>query len=236
MIIQSTEGHVLTHLGLGDQITCNGLIREIYKRHPKLYVYSKLKYFYTIEFMYRDLENLTVFPMEEIGAKSFTDYHKIKNFYRLGLFIQNCTVEQGFYSLAGVEFGKKWNSFHVQRDPERENSLFNSYGLTPYEYIFLHDDYDRRQIIDTGLIRNKNLRVIRANPDHTDNIFDYCKIIELAKEVHVIESCFMFMIDLVFKNIFSLNNNLFIHRYTKPIQPWEYPTNILNWKTYGIPE
>jgi hypothetical protein len=79
-----SEAHVLTHLGMGDQITCNGLVRELYSRHSKLYVYCKLKYFYSIEFMYRDLNNLHVLPMEEQGAKTFTSFYKIKNFYNIG--------------------------------------------------------------------------------------------------------------------------------------------------------
>jgi len=231
MIITSEEGHVLTHLGLGDQITCNGLVRELYKRHPKLYVYSKLKYFYSIEFMYRDLENLTVLPMEEIGAHNMVSYHGVNNFYNLGL-LPGTTVEKGFYQQADVDFNKKWESFKIVRDPERENRLFNHFNLKPNEYIFFHDDTSRNQAIKLEKIENKNLPIFRAKPEHTNNVFDFCKIIENAKEIHVIESCFMFMIDLVFKNIFIHDTKLFIHRYTKSIQPFEYPTNRLNWRLY----
>lgn len=228
MIIKSEEGHVLTHLGLGDQVTCNGLVRELYKRHPKLYVYSKLKYYYNIEFMYRDLPNLRVFPIEESGAQYFTNLHGIKNFYKLGIGGAD-TVEKSFYAQAGVDFNKKWESFYVQRDPERENKLYSSFGFQPGEYVFIHDDAARNQIVDTNKIQDKNLKVFRVKPEYTNNIFDYCKIIENAKEVHVIESCVMFMVDLVFK---QLDKPLYMHRYTKPIEPWEYPTNRLNWHIY----
>lgn len=235
MIIPSEEGHVLTHLGLGDQITCNGLVRELYKRHPKLYVYSKIKYFYSIEFMYRDLLNLTVLPIEEVGAQTFVTYHKIKNFYKIGL-ISGTTVEKSFYQVAGVTFNKKWENFKVDRDPERENKLFEYFNLKPNEYIFFHNDPERNQIINPERIENKKLPVFQTKPEYTSNIFDYCKIIENAKEIHVIESCFMFLIDLIFKDTFlspsEKSTKLFVHRYTKPIAPWEYPTNKLNWKIY----
>jgi len=235
MIIQSDEGHILTHLGLGDQISCNGLVRELYKRHSKLYVYCKLKYFYSIEFMYRDLENLTVLPMEETGAHNFVSHHNIKNFYHMGYDPRihgsnGLTVEQTFYQQAGVDFSKKWESFKIMRDSDREDRMFKAFNLTPGEYIFFHDDIPRGQIINQELVKNKGLPVFRALPEHTNNIFDFLKIIEFAREAHTIESCFMFMVDLVFQNTFP--NLIGIHRYTKPIQPFEYPTNKLNWKIY----
>jgi hypothetical protein len=237
MIIKSDEAHVLTHLGMGDQITCNGLVRELYKKHSKLYIYCKLKYFYSIEFMYRDLPNLHVLPMEESGAHNFINCHGVKNFYNMGYDPKihgnnGLTVEQTFFQQAGISFSKKWESFFVQRDPNRESLLFNHFKLTPGKYVFVHDDIFRRQIIDSSLFEDKQVPIFRALPEHTNNIFDFCKLIENAQEVHVIESCMMFLIDLVFQNEFK-NKKLFIHRYTKPIKPFEYPTNILDWKIYA---
>ena len=231
------EGHVLTHLGLGDQIACNGLIRELYKLHSKLYVYSKLKYFYSVEFMFRDLENLHVLPMEEGGAISFASYYKIKNFYRIRYPFDNMpsdtVVEKGFYYQAGIDFEKKWESFFVKRNPEREENLFNRLGLKPNEYVFLHDDKSRGQTIDEDRIAEKGLKIVRADPEYTNNVFDFCKIIENSREVHVIESCIMCMIDLVFQNTFrGVKGKLFEHRYAKPIKPFEYPTNKLDWRIY----
>jgi hypothetical protein len=228
MIIDSDEGHVLTHLGLGDQITCNGLIRELYKRHSKLYVYCKIKYYYTIEFMYRDLQNLKVLPLEENGAQLFTSYHNIKNFYKLSIG-SDTTVERSFYKQAGVDFNKKYESFYVQRDLERENIFYNKFNFGLNGHVFIHDDAERNQNVDNNKIIDKNLSIFRVNPSYTNNIFDYCKVIENANEIHTIESSFMFMIDLMFKD---KNKNLFQHRCAKPIAPFEYPTNQSNWHIY----
>jgi hypothetical protein len=241
MIIKTDEAHVLTHLGMGDQITCNGLVRELYKKHSKLYVYCKLKYFYSIEFMYRDLPDLHVLPMEEQGAYNFVSHHKIDKFYKLsfnpttemqqGIPVE-LTVEKTFYKQAGIDFSKKWESFSVQRDARRETQLFENFRLIPGEYIFIHEDNPRKQTINPELIEDKKVSVFRALPDHTNNIFDFCSIIQNAKEIHVIESCMMFLIDLIFQDC-SITKKLFIHRYTKPIKPFEYPKNILNWKIYA---
>lgn len=231
-MIYPEEGHVLTHLGMGDQITCNGLVRELYKRHSKLYVYCKLKYYYTIEAMYKDLKNLYVLPLEEQGAHLFASQHNIKYFYNIGM-VPNAppeiTVEKGFYLQAGVDFNKKWENFYVERDFYREIYFFSKFDLKPNEYIFFHDDIPRNQIIKR--VDNKNLKIVRALPEYTNNIFDYLSIIENAREIHVIESCFMFLVDLFLQHNFK-DKNLVIHRYTKPIQPFEYPTNKLPWKVY----
>jgi len=228
MIIKSEEGHVLTHLGLGDHFTCNGLVRELYKRHPKLYVYSKLKYFYSVEQMYEDLPNLTVLPMEESGAELFVRQHQIRNFYKVSIG-SDVTAERSFYRQAGVDFNKKFESYHVPRNHERENYFASKFDFKGEKYAFVHDDVSRNQIVDNNKIVDRSLSIFRADPCHTSNIFDYCKIIENASEIHTIESCFMFMIDLTFKNI---KPGLFRHRYAKSIPPCEYPTNLQNWYTY----
>ena len=226
MIINSDDGHILTHLGLGDQITCNGLVRELYKRHPKLYVYCKRKYYYTIEFMYRDLPNLKVLPLEESEARNFVNMHNIKNFYDLGIGSDE-TVEKSFYKQANVDFCKKFESFYVMRDYIRERTFAEKFNFINNLYAFVHDDIQRNQIVQNQLI-GKGLSIFRVDFGYTNNIFDYCSIIENANEIHTIESCFMFMIDLMKYNI-----PLYQHRYTKPIAPFEYPTNCQRWTIYN---
>jgi len=236
MIIKTDEAHILTHLGLGDNLTCHGLVREIHKKHSQSYVYCKLKYFYSVDFMYRDLPNLTVFPMEEIGAENFVKMHNIKNYYKIGHenMAQAETAEKAFYKQAGVDFNKKWDSFFIQRNDERENKLYSSFDFKENDYAFVHDDLSRnsnytgqKQAIDITKISDPNLKVFRPKMEYTNNIFDYLKIIENAKEIHVMESSFMFLIDLAFKKI---DKPLYLHRYSRGTPAWELPTNKLNWR------
>ena len=49
------------HLGLGDHIICNGLVREICNNSKNSFLLpAKKQNFQTVEFMFRDLKNLTV--------------------------------------------------------------------------------------------------------------------------------------------------------------------------------
>ena len=53
------------HLGIGDSIACNGLVRHILKKNNKkilIYLICKDIFFKTIRFMYRDEKN--IIPME----------------------------------------------------------------------------------------------------------------------------------------------------------------------------
>jgi hypothetical protein len=75
------------------------------------------------------------------------------------------------------------------------------------EYIFIHDD--NRFKIDENRI-SSDLKKIRPVIDLTNNIFDYCSVLEGAKEIHLIESSFCFMVDLL-----KLNNYVFAHRYAR---------------------
>ena len=50
------------HLGLGDHLDCNGMVRYFLKNGPfdKVHVFSKSNYYDMIEYMYRDEKNIVV--------------------------------------------------------------------------------------------------------------------------------------------------------------------------------
>ena len=50
------------HLGLGDHLDCNGMVRYILEHsdHDQVYVFSKSNYFSMIEYMYRDTDKIRV--------------------------------------------------------------------------------------------------------------------------------------------------------------------------------
>jgi hypothetical protein len=54
--------YIYPHLGLGDHLICNGLIREIIKKEPNesYGIISKPHTATSVKFMYRDLENISI--------------------------------------------------------------------------------------------------------------------------------------------------------------------------------
>ena len=129
-------------------------------------------------------------------------------------------MREGIHVVAGIDPEKKWSSFCVKRDDKREGDLFRR--IDPRgDYVFLHDD--ARFKIDHK--RVGGLQVVSPIAGLTSNIFDYCLLIEKAREIHVIDSSFMFLIDL----LPDFGQKLFIHRYARPQTVWRLPALRKNW-------
>ena len=94
------------------------------------------------------------------------------------------------------------------------------------DYVFLHEDVSRKYIIKRDLI-NKDYSVFTPDIKFTNNIIDYCTIIEKAKEIHVIDSSFMFLIDCLQYN--NPDQKLYIHRYTRENNEWQLPILKKDW-------
>ncbi|MDO8591214.1 MAG: hypothetical protein Q7R65_04545 [bacterium] len=181
--------------------------------------------------MYRDLGNLIVIKGDESFAKSFctlhgTEYTEVKIIGFENLDRQSgVPLEKQFYQNAGVDLTKKWDSFFVERDYEKEQTLFKGAELIG-EYVFLHEDKERNYLIDKNKI-DKKYKIFVPDPKLTENIFDYCTIIEKAKEIHAIDSSFMFLIDcLKYENP---EQKLYVHRYARENEVWKFPILKKNW-------
>jgi hypothetical protein len=203
------------HLGLGDHIICNGLVREICNNSKNSFLLPAKKHnFETVEFMFRDLKNLIVVPVagdecigslsSELNCKVLTIGHQFLNSYK--------KFDQSFYDQLNINFNKRWSSFSVTRDLEREAELYDRSNAKD-NFIFVHDDQDRNMNIDAKYLQDKN--IIKADRKMTNIIFDYLSILENAKEIHCIESSFLFLVDS-----FDFKGELFNHRYAR-----QYPEN-----------
>ncbi|MBL8158374.1 hypothetical protein JNK62_02495 [bacterium] len=224
-----------SHLGLGDQIICHGIVRDYCTRFTHVTILAAPQTLASVSFMYRDIKNLEIIPCSHIEAPHFLARHKDKfdSIQKIGFELLNRTsgvsVERQFYALANVVFEKKWTSFQVQRDLIREQNLYNRIA-PPKPYIFLHEDQERNFTIKRRRI-STTLPHIAPNTGFTDNIFDYGKIIESASEVHVIDSSFMFLIDCMPYQ--TSGQTLFVHRYARPNSEWHLPTLRKKWKILG---
>jgi hypothetical protein len=221
------------HNRLGDHLMCNGIVREYAKRYDRVGVFTIPKFKAFVEFMFRDLPHVVVISLPTQRDKHLfriwnlfytgdAHYDTIKKIYDVD-FETGISSEYQFYKIAGVPFEKKWDSFHVERDSEREQALALKLQL-PKEYLFVHDDA-RYPIDDTTI--TSTLPVFRVDPTLTDNLFDYCGIIEKASEVHVIDSSFMFLIDCL--QYTNQSQTLFVHRYARPNAPWNLPILRKSW-------
>jgi hypothetical protein len=85
--------------------------------------------------------------------------------------------------------------------------LFSKFNVKENEYVFIHDDSSRGFIIDEKNVVNKNLKIIRPVAGYTNNVFDYCYLMQNSLESHFIDSSFR----LIFDSLKLRNTNLFYH-------------------------
>ena len=217
---------IIHHLGLGDQIMLNGMVRHFVEIYQKVYIFVKNCHLESVQFMYRDLhpDKLELLVVDNTNPSGIWEtVSTIQDCRVLPLATYDVSdVEWAFFT---QEYGNRFSNwahgvyiqarinplymyskFKCVRDPEREDQLFNKFPeLELNNYIFIHDDHFRdRKISNT----RKDLKIFKPGSFPTDtrqeffscdnsNIFDYLKIIECAKEVHCMNSSYNWMIDLL---------------------------------------
>lgn len=207
------------HHGMGDEIICNGLVREYCKKYETVGIFCLKRNYPSVSFMYRDLTNLRIHVVN-----SHTERYRFRflNAFRFG---QNrydeiravdaydeesgIRFERQVYGTFGVPLEKKWDSFFVERNREREDATFKKSGVSePYQFV--HDDsrfpLDRTRISQT-------LPIIEPTKELTDNVFDCCALIERAAEIHVVDSSFIVLIDCL--PYVNDTQKLYKHQYAR---------------------
>lgn len=228
------------HLGLGDHIMCHGIVREYCKKYDSVGLFCHYHNYPSVSFMFSDIRNLIIikgndhFAREYIRKNAESTAPKFEHVKIIGYENLNRNsgqkLEEQFYSIAQMDLEKKWSSFFVPRDKNKEDQLYLQHAPTE-EYVFLHEDTERGFAINKNRI-DKRYKIFRPDPKFTNNIFDYRTIIERAKEVHVIDSSFMFMIDCLSSN--DDNHKLFIHRYARNNLNWKLPILKKRWVIFNV--
>jgi len=214
------------HLGLGDHLDCNGMVRYILKHgsYDKVSVFSKSNYFSMISYMYRDTDDINVLEISK--EDEYGDVKRIVSenegellvighqFYpgKQAELSQDKNCWEFFYEQIQVPHQVRYDYFHVERDPEEEQRVFNKLNPTNEPYIFIHEDAARGFLLNRDHFLNKNLKIIEN--DVTENIFHFTKILEEAQEIHCMESSFKTLIDFYCKQ-----DNIFYHdiRESQPL-------------------
>jgi hypothetical protein len=208
---------IIHHLGLGDHIVCNGLVRELLKECDILFFPVKHHNVDNIRYMLKDVsEKIQYIPISNDSEmlQQYQHYqNKIDKTIRLGNFIGKNWLKkrehfcEAFYRHAGVAYDKRWESFYIEYD---KNSFVDHNNKM---YNFLHEDKSRNYLID-----DKYKLHPYYEPDHvlgqssSATIFDYYNIINQSNIIHCMDSSFCLWVD----HVDALKNKeKYIHRYAK---------------------
>jgi len=223
----SEKFYIRSHMGLGDMILCNAIVRNICKKYKQVITFVKPEYEKSIKFMYRDIENLELIVTHECDIDPILNKVDLKDKIWVGFgniehLLENYRFDECFYRQVGLKYERRWTDFYVKRDLDTEKQLFEKTSLNKNEYIFIHDDKERGLIIPDAMLPTG---IIHYRPDKAvENIFDYCTLIENAKQVHVMDSCFKHIADSL-----PLNNELFYHVYVRSNRNHNVTNSKLNW-------
>jgi hypothetical protein len=203
--------YIYHHLGLGDHIICNGLVRTIINKNEEYKMFVKSHNLTTVTSMYRDLKNLSFLVGDDNYAKNYIVENKLNrdNLIVAGFYRHPDAkgFDESFYMQNNIPFENRWKNFYVERDLKSEKELFNKFNVVENEYIFIHDDYTRNYNVNQDKIINKDLPIIRPKIGLTDNVFDYCYLMEHSVESHFIDSSFR----LIFDSLKLRKTNIFYH-------------------------
>jgi len=218
---------ILHHLGLGDHLICNGLIREILSKNSYTLHYPlKIHNYDNISFMLDDLSHRIKFiPVFNDGEMiNYSKNFKEENIIKTGIFNSNWKKLTGsfcqkFYLQLGIPYKARWENFRFPENKCKKLDTKNN------EKCFVHQDTKR------GLtIKETYLPSSFYSPEHTlgsvsnHTIFDYINLLNDVEEIHCIDSSFACLID----HVPSLKQKKkFIHRYVRKHN--DNPTYKNNW-------
>lgn len=213
-------------LGLGDHLICSGIVRAYADHYERVGLFCLPANAPSVSFLYRDLPQVTIHPIRDHAERKrirlLTRLHlRAPHYDRIKTVAapdpeSGVMFEKQLYNTAGVPLEKKWDNFYVERDQHRERALEDKYPPLK-DFMFLHDD--SRFPIDRARIA-ASLPIITPNLAYTDTLFDYCGLLMRAREIHVMDSSFMFLVDLLPE---VPGQQLFVHRYTRPNMAWNLP-------------
>lgn len=224
---------IVHHLGLGDQIMLNGMVRH-FAETDTVVIFAKRCHEESVRFMYRDIQDKVEIILVDDTNPS-TVWSQVKGtviplatygmddqswaFMTQGQGSVMSNWAHGVYIQAGVNPKYMYSKFKVIRDPSKE------FTIDEKKYIFVHDDPERDRVIhvDTDkFIYKPDSKVVDRRQEffkcERPNIFEYISVIENADEVHCMNSSYNWMIELMKigtpkKNFFHLD---IAHKYYGP--------------------
>jgi len=180
------------HLGLGDHIICNGLVRYL-SINNHIDLFCKNHNLDNIKLMYKDNKNINIIDIhddseaEHIGKSN-------KNYIKLGIALNNnypknmeISWDKIFYYQIGVDFDHSWSSFKYNK-----STLQNPVPTKPFVFLCStgSDGIDR---LDYTKIDHS----LQKTYSNNGNFFDNINLIQNATEIHCINSAYIHLIDRI---------------------------------------
>ena len=215
---------IISHLSLRDSLIINAIVIHLSNIYNLVYFVCNKKYYKSINQIY--CENNKIKPIYiEYNMDIFKKFKDIQIFC-IGknnpnwkslcskLILENMPYNyfKTFYKQLDLDYDIRYKYEHIYRNKEREVNFYKKYISS--QYIFINDKINIKNAT-TSFYYNK---------EQSDNILDYCSVIEAAEEIHVLYDeffslcVFLDLSKIKKKNIYTDISN--IKDFHKSLHDW----------------
>ena len=208
---------VLGHLGLGDAIVMNGMVRILCAACPEVLFVAKKAYVGSLRYLFGGLKNLRMLLVDE-WQDALDKVRAVPPEFKvlpLGMYagderwrdLDPCWA-RCFYRQVGMDPEAMYEAFACARNEDRERELMERVReiVGDGDFAVVHDDPSRGLVIerpphlvaaDSRDGGSAELPFVHVDDPRfrRDNIVVYLEVLRRAREVHAIDSCFLLLAD-----------------------------------------
>lgn len=129
------KAFILTHLGLGDNITSMGIVRYYSTLYDEIYVVCKKKYEYNVKLLYQDDPTIHTYPIDN----DYFDYNNLTLLYQDNIKYNFDLIKTGMYSTTNSDYSTI--PFCFYKDLDLDYSIF-------WDYSYVIDTPESKELYD----------------------------------------------------------------------------------------
>jgi hypothetical protein len=184
------------HLGLGDNLICLALVRELSLQNPhKRFYYACLhRCYHSLAWMFADLDNVYLFVVS--SGREARQYAGFVNGNYLPIGIEGVDItrfDAYFYEQHQIDFELRWKN--AQTKPGLlSNVLYEQCNPLNEPYLLVCNQESGQVQYELKIANPQNKKIIKVGP-LTNNIFDWTQLVLQADEIHTIDTAFVHFVE-----------------------------------------
>lgn len=239
------------NLNICNLFEINGIIRYYSNIYDEVYVVSKNNYYHSACNIFLDNKRIIILSLD-IQDEVIPNNHYIFDLYKdidnINLNLNNIDkfffLAKNYYNKINLDYNLRYKYEKINRNNLFENKFYDKV-MKKYNnsYIFINDytnlNYQKITIYNKLPIYHPRINYYNDNiystfydywcNESSDNILDYCKILENAHEIHLAYNDFFCLAS--FLNLSNVKNK---YIYTDLVNIKDYYENIKDWKIIFI--
>ena len=225
-----------SHLGLGDNISCNGIVHYLAEKYKKnIYVVCKEHNFKNLSFLYKDFDFIHPVSINKSLSAEVEAVHKLAEDNNLELVRTVISVyndvpwDADFYRQLGIDYNVKFNYARlpiIENEEEIISNVLKKHGISEdQDFAFVHDDPQR------GFSFNYNTYLPEVCNQPDLNVFEMSCILKKATELHMMGSSLICIAEVL--KLPLSHQRAFFYDIRSGADGTINISNKENWKYYG---